>query len=192
MLVGLTPSQHLCLNTEDHNHHQRVFLTRWWALLSLNLEGRPPPPPTSQNDSLVGLTPSQHLCLNTEDHNHHQRVFLTHWWVYFSPCVSAPTYQPPPPSPTSLYDSLVAFLCHCSQLPAKTTKNESLLTRSSSLQPATSSHHHQRVVMTRWWLFFTVPPTYLQLQPPTSCYDSLVAFLHRSTRLPASTTNKSL
>ena len=47
--------------------------------------------------------------------------------------------------------------------------------------------------MTRWWLFFAVPPTYLQLQPPTSCYDSLVAFFRLCTHLPAtSTTNESL
>ena len=161
-LVGLTPSQHLCLNTKDHNHHQRVFLTCWWALLSLNLKHQPPPP-LSHFDSLVGLTPSQHPCLNCAGHNdhqppshHHQRVKTTHWWVLLPPnwhppprtshfdsfFISAPTYQQPPP-PTSLYDSLVGFPCLWTHLPSTTMKNESFLTCSSSLHPPISNHHHQ-------------------------------------------------
>ena len=149
-LVGLTPSQHLCLNTEDHNHHQRVFLTRWWALLSLNLERRPPPPPTSHFDSLVGLTPSQHLCLNTEDHNHHQRVFLTRWWVYF---VVAATYQPP---------------FNVSPIHIAATPTSSLMDLTLSTPPPSPPTSHQRVFTTRWWLFFAIAASYQQKPRITS------------------------
>ena len=132
--VGLTPSQHHCLNTEDHNHHQRVKKTRWWALLSLNLEHQPPPPPTSHFDSLVGLsvslppnTPASTAQATTTTNplptanagiHHHQQVVLTRWWALLPLNLEC---QPPPP-PTSHFDSLVGLT---PSQPASTTKNES-------------------------------------------------------------------
>ena len=62
-----------------------------------------------------------------------------------------------------------------------------------SFHPPTSKFNHQRVVTTHWWLFISSAPSYLQLQPPTSLYDSLVGSpCLLASPHPLPTTNESL